>query len=97
MINVVNAVGTSDLKCPSECKSWLDFWEKKTKRSASYCRRCSSNFKDLCGGHVQLVEKRVDGHWYRLSNLYITPICAKCNHPDNNIIFQVNADDLIKA
>lgn len=29
MIYVVNAVGTSDKKCPYGYDSWLDFWEKK--------------------------------------------------------------------
>ena len=96
MIYVVNAVGTSDEKCPSWCKNWLDYWNKMTKKSALYCRHCGERSSDLCGGHVQKVESTPNG-LRRLPGLYITPICRDCNNYKNNEVFPVSEDDLVKA
>ena len=64
MIYIVNAVGTSDKKCPYGYYSWLDFWEKKTNKLATHCRNCGKPAGNLCGGHVQKVEQHSDGLWY---------------------------------
>jgi hypothetical protein len=97
MIEVVNAVGTSDEKCPSGYNSWLDYWNRMTGKSAAYCRHCHERTSDLCGGHVQKVEQRSDDKWYRLPVLYITPICYKCNNPENSKIFNVDEKDLVRV
>lgn len=97
MINVVNAVGTSDEKCPNGYGSWLDFWERKTNKMATYCRNCGKSTRNLCGGHVQKVEQHSDGKWYRVTGLYIIPICPECNNPANNTIFRVDERELVKA
>ena len=97
MVKVVNAIGTSDKICPSQYKSWLDFWECRKGEKATYCRHCNKNSNDLVGGHVNIATQDFDGKWYRTSDCYITPICAKCNNPENNYIFDVKSEDLVKT
>ena len=97
MVKVINATQPYDENCPSEYDSWLDFWEKNTEKPAIYCRNCGKYTTDLCGGHVQKVEQRSDGKWYRFPELYITPICYKCNNPENSKIFNVDEKDLVRV
>lgn len=74
MIYVVNAVGTSDKKCPNEYDCWLDFWEKKTGKLATYCRNCGRSTRNLCGGHVQKLNSvvMVNGTEYRGYTLFLS-------------------------
>lgn len=97
MIYVVNAVGTSDKKCPYGYSSWLDFWQKRTKKIAAYCRNCGKPTTNLVGGHVQKIGKYLNGTLYRIDELYIIPICPDCNNPENNKIFSVDETELVKA
>ncbi len=96
MVKVVNAVGTSDEKCPSWCTDWLDYWNRMTGKSAAYCRHCHERTSDLCGGHVQKVESTLT-ELKKLPGLYITPICRDCNNYKNKEVFSVSEDDLVKV
>ena len=96
MLYVRNAVGTSDKKCPYGYDSWLDFWEKRSNRSATYCRCCGKPYVNLVGGHVQIVTVGIDGKWHSSPQLYIVPICQDCNVSGSQPI-HVDANDLVKA
>ena len=56
---------------PAGYSSWLDYWEKRSGRKASFCHRngCMSLATD--GAHVQLVSG--GDEWY------IVPLCHPCN------------------
>lgn len=95
MIYVVNAIDTSDERWSTEYSSWIDFWEKKTRKKASFCRHCGKITNELCGGHVQIVEKHSDNKWHRTSKKFIVPLCSKCNNSENNTIFKVDENDLV--
>ena len=71
--------------------------EKKNNKLATHCRNCGKPAGNLCGGHVQKVEQHSDGLWYRVPGLYIIPICAECNNPENNKIFHVDEKELVRA
>lgn len=74
-VKVYNASGTSRYDAPAGYSSWLEYWERKSGKTA---RRCSAidchqtGRTDLVGAHV----KKVDG-WDNHS--YIVPLCRDCN------------------
>ena len=73
---VKNKKGTSDKKPPAGYSSWIDFWEKKTKRKTKSCLALlCSNGCDV-GGHVI-----VDGEG---GKEYILPICQSHNQKDDS-------------
>lgn len=67
---VKNLNGTSDNKVPSGYTSWLNFWEKNSKKKASECSHC--NKSAVLGAHVQKANS-TDRSWY------IVPLCCGCN------------------
>lgn len=79
MTYVKNAKGTSQWPKPSTGESsWLEYWEKQTKKKATKCGNvdCKSRTETnpdtkLVGAHVQKV---IGG-----GELYITPLCDACN------------------
>jgi len=75
---------------PSGYSSWLDYWEKHTNKTAGWCRYCRKEIpnKDLVGGHVKSITTGI---------IYITPLCASCNHPDNTSSFSVESEWLVKV
>ena len=56
--------------CPG-CKSWLDHWERKTRRTALICGATDCRKPAVVGGHV-----RVSGN--PVSH-YVVPLCKTCN------------------
>jgi hypothetical protein len=101
--NVANAPGedyVSDV--PKGYSSWIDYWEKKRylqkKAHARRCRNCGEETTELVGGHVEYCEKHDNGKWYydKSKGIYITPLCDKCNKPENTVRFYVATKDLIK-
>lgn len=69
-IKVKNINGTSNNKC--NCSSWLQHWEKFSKKNAGLCveRICRQNAEH--GAHVQKDDEN-DNNWY------IIPLCASHN------------------
>jgi len=91
IVIVKNAVkGEYNPDIPSGYYSWLDYWEKHTKLTAGLCRCCRKEMpnKDLVGGHVKSISSGI---------IYITPLCAGCNHPDNTYTFSVESEHLVKV
>lgn len=78
------------------CKTWINHWNKnryhQKKIEASYCRCCNEKIlpDELVGGHVIKVFERD-------SELYIVPLCNKCNNAQNDKYFDVDSKDLIPA
>ena len=70
MTTVKNLNGTAGktCSCPGS-NSWLEHWEHKTGRKATFCAACFS--KAEVGGHVKKV-----GFDY---SHYIVPLCKACN------------------
>jgi hypothetical protein len=87
---VYNVKNTSNDKPDSKYESWLDFWEKKTRRTASKCLNiyCNSSKKDnLVGAHVKEKEK---------TTIYITILCKDCNnHYNDETAKNVKSEDLV--
>lgn len=71
---VMNANGTGRWPKPSTGEdSWLEYWEKHTGKKATHCGATDCHSRNnLVGAHVQKV--------YGGNELYITPLCAGCNH-----------------
>jgi hypothetical protein len=102
-VYVANAPGDDyDSTVPSEYVSWIDYWNQKryprNDKHAGWCRNCKTKTDDLDGGHVEYCEKR-NGKWYynKAKGVYITPLCAECNNPNNTMPFLVDDGDLIKV
>jgi hypothetical protein len=102
--NVANAPGNDyDSTVPSGYDSWIDYWNKlrypKNDRHAGFCRNCRKETEDLDGGHVEYCEKNNDNNWHynKTKGIFITPLCAECNNPDNTVVFRVDEGDLIKV
>ena len=88
---VKNVNGTSEAPyCCSESKylndgtraySWLSVWENSTGTERKSCARwgCKTEYDDLVGAHVIIVDKRCSNEWY------IVPLCkgSECNHCSN--------------
>jgi len=100
-VYVANAPGKDyDEDHPSGYDSWIDYWNKKTNKNASRCRNCGAKDLDdgeIEGGHVEYCEEHND-EWYTnpAKGIYITPLCTKCNNPNNTEVFSVDPSDLIK-
>ena len=62
-------------------KSWICFWERLTFRRRSVCSYEDCDQHASCGGHV----------WIRKKGIHIVPICASCNHCDNE--HRMQSDD----
>lgn len=84
LIKVKNLHGTS--KPPAGYKSWLDYWQRKTGRSAMCANVNCNAFADV-GGHVI----KVDGFDKKR---YIVPLCYNCNN-DHDKEFFVNDYDMV--
>lgn len=69
---------------PYNNMSWLKYWEKITGKTASFCSVCGCVNKAEHGGHV----KRCDVFWDH--GVYIVPLCAECNNPNNTKEFYVD-------
>ena len=103
-VYVANAPGKDyDSIVPSGYDSWIDFWNKlrypKNDRTAGWCRNCKTKTDDLDGGHVEYCEKGGDGKWsyIKAKGIFITPLCAECNNPDNTKVFSVDQADLVRV
>jgi hypothetical protein len=101
-VDVVNAVGTSELEPPSGYDSWLDYWEKKQGKKADHCYFCGKKTEDLLGGHVNkvildyteiILKKKPKSE----PPLFIIPLCAECNNSENDAVFSVSEADLVPA
>lgn len=57
MATVKNVVGSSRFSVPYGYSSWLDYWEKQTKKKVSLCGCSDCSDKDLVGAHVQKGEQ----------------------------------------
>ena len=58
---------------PKGYKSWIDYWEEMTGRSAVYCHEVNCFSKATDGAHVQLSSDYNDDSWY------IVPLCHAHN------------------
>jgi len=101
---VANAPGADyDPTVPPGYASWSDYWNKlrypNNDKYASICRNCRKEDKNVEGGHVEYCEKGNDGQWYykKSKGIFITPLCAECNNPNNTKVFVVDDNDLIKT
>ncbi|MBM6721152.1 hypothetical protein H6B13_16175 [Bacteroides gallinaceum] len=75
MTKVKNTCGTSRYNAPAGYSSWLEYWEKKSGRTARRCSAIDCNVTgraNLVGAHV----KKVDGGD---NHSYIVPLCKACN------------------
>lgn len=69
---VTNVIGSSSKAVlPYGYSSWIDYWEKKTGRIATYCHCIGCLQKATDGAHVY-----VAGYGY---NWYIVPLCHAHN------------------
>ncbi|OUO56765.1 hypothetical protein B5F78_08845 [Bacteroides sp. An279] len=75
MIKVKNANGTSRYDAPAGYDTWLEYWEKKSGKTAWRCSATDCHKigrTNLVGAHVKKVYGG-DNH------SYIVPLCRKCN------------------
>ena len=75
--------------------SWLEYWEKHSKKYAFFCCDCGKtcpSTKDIVGAHVQ----KVNSHD---KSVYIVPTCNACNvrGAHDNHSFRVEEGDLVPA
>jgi hypothetical protein len=96
-VKVVNAVDTANLPLPEGYDSLISYWNGQKNKTAGYCRHCGKKTSELNGAHVQYVKKNTHNKWYRVHGLFLVPLCAECNHPNNKNIFSVKKNDLISA
>lgn len=76
MIKVKNVNGSSRFKSPAGYDTWLDYWEDKSRKTASRCSATDchkSGRSNLVGAHVKKVNS-YDQSWY------IVPLCRDCNN-----------------
>ena len=71
-MKVKNVNGSSRFPAPRGYNSWLDYWEKQTKKRVSACGVMFCSNRDLVGAHVQKANSTDRSN-------YITPICRACN------------------
>ena len=83
MIKVINARRTANMNPPFLYSSWLEYWEKKTGNHAVYCACCGCTKRAEHGAHVRKYESFDD-------TVYIVPLCAECNNPNNVTPFYVD-------
>jgi len=103
-VYVANAPGDDyDSRPPDDYDSWIDYWNQLSypgeERHATECRKCGEkkDHNEIEGGHVEYCEKR-DGKWYpnREKGIFIVPLCAECNNPNNTDVFSVDDSELIE-
>jgi hypothetical protein len=87
-IRVQNVPGTAGQVSPYPYQnlSWLEYWERKLGRKAHLCGVCGCYRRAEHGGHV----KRCDV-WYD-QDIYIVPLCAECNNPNNKDEFYIDCE-----
>lgn len=76
MVKVKNASGTSRYGTPAGYNSWLEYWEKKSGKTAWRCSAIDCHLMgrmNLVGAHVKKVYGG-DNH------SYIVPLCKACNN-----------------
>jgi len=78
---------------PAGYDSWLDYWARERGKTADRCRSCGAT-TDLVGGHVQRNKETVNDRKVP-DGIAITPLCKKCNHPDNTESLLVEEFDLV--
>lgn len=75
---------------PVGYSSWLNYWERKMKKTVDVCQKNGCDEKeDLEGGHVQIVGDE--------ENVYLIPICHKHNHYTFTDEYAVPKDMLLKV
>jgi len=86
MTKVKNVKGK--YKIPDGYDSWINYWEKNTKKKAAVCEKegCGKT-NNIVGGHVY---KQGDNE-----NIYLVPICHVHNSDDNNHYYNVPSDKLL--
>jgi len=91
MVKIINVAGTSNLPVPEGYDSFFDYWKGYEEGRSIFhfapsidkcpcCKRAVFQ-DDLVGGHVRLVDDRSD-------EMYIVPMCKKCNASKD--IFEVD-------
>lgn len=97
MVKVKNVQG--HYKVPSGYSSWLNYWERKMKKTAEACQKngCEESDKDkLTGGHVYKVGDE--------NTIFLVSICYDHNHytftdeyevPDG-MLLEVPKEDLVR-
>ncbi len=88
MILVKNIHGSGDSKPPTKYSSWRSYWEYSKGRLFTKCSNVLCNGKATDGGHVKIVGG--SNKWY------LVPLCPKCNNPQNNQVFYVLHNDLLR-
>ena len=68
-MKVKNIPFTQNATC--NCKSWLEHWEKFSKRTATDCSIVNCDDPQLVGAHVEMVG--FSKHFW-----YVIPLCEKC-------------------
>ena len=93
---VHNVLGTKDEPIPEGYASFLDYWEKKSGRSAP--EKCLSGDShknqdgteadrtDLVGAHVRIDGLDCPDDW-----AWIVPLCGHCNNDDNTCCMKMPA------
>ena len=80
---------TGAYKVPDGFESWLDYWEKNTRRSAKECLNINcENTEDIEGCHVDVVGK---------SGVWLLPMCRSCNDWRNRNQMEAYSRDLIEV
>lgn len=86
MTKVKNVKGK--FKTPLGYESWINYWERKTGKTATICEKdgCGKT-NDIVGGHVY---KEDDNE-----NIYLVPICHVHNSDDYDNYYNVPSDKLL--
>ena len=74
-VKVINASGTSRYDAPAGYSTWLEYWERKSGKTAWRCSATDCHKlgrSNLVGAHVKKVYGG-DNH------SYIVPLCRECN------------------
>ena len=88
MVKVINVHGHYNV--PAGYGSWLNYWERKKKKTAEVCQKNGCKETDnLEGGHVYLVGDE--------ETVYLVPICCKHNHYTLTDEYEVPEDMLLEV
>ena len=75
---------------PAGYSSWLNYWERKMKKTAEVCQKDKCNEKEnLEGGHVHIVGDE--------ETVYLVPICYEHNLYTFTDEYEVPKDMLLKV